>query len=235
MGMDLKKILLAAGVSAAAIAVILYLKNQGQFAAGRSKKKVVEDYDVDDLHTLLRRIIESQEKTRKLMQDLAERINKTSMSLESTYYYVKQNQVEDPIKKAGLSMEDFDELLEIHRENGEVKNAVAQLMAPNSSGTQQDRVREVDVNKLIDVHKFMLQELKGIDKGFKSMNRADDTLARTMAAQAMVAAKISEKFGLTSADIDYLVIKHAESLQKNAEFGDINMEIQNIFQSTIMQ
>merc|ERR1719160_1362780 len=122
-------------------------------------------------------------------------------------------------------MMDFDKLLDKFQSDPKVRKAIAQIMGtPNP-----DRVREISVKTVIDVHTFMLEELEKMLKYFNGIKDQSsyDMKTVTIAAQALVGAKVEERFSITSEDIENAVLMHHTQLATDKEFANINIKIQN--------
>ena len=74
----------------------------------------------------------------------------------------------DPIVKHGLEMMDFDKLLEKHQQDTEVRGCIAKIMgAPNPLAVQSERVQDISVKDVIEMHRFMLQAALSLDSWWK--------------------------------------------------------------------
>merc|ERR1712226_461136 len=143
---DWKKILLVAGGTAGACALIYYLlkeesevKKRGgdeddkskDLKAGRTKAKV-DEITKEQVQQVLQEIIQSQEQMKGYMKDLTKELLTKKLTFEQTYQRVKEVQPSDPLEKDGLSMLDFDALLDKHQSDPAVREAIAKIMgAPN--------------------------------------------------------------------------------------------------------
>merc|ERR1712217_859562 len=98
---------------------------------------------------------------------------KQSLTFEKTYARVKEVQPSDPLEKYGISMMDFDQLLDKYQSDPSVREAIAKIMgAPNPGSTANEKVQAITVSEIIKVHKYMLEELENVVTYFeKSPNR----------------------------------------------------------------
>ncbi|CAE7317756.1 SGR1, partial [Symbiodinium necroappetens] len=71
-------------------------------------------------------------------------------------------------------------------------------------------------------------EVEKLVQQFKSLKSQAtyDSKTVTLTAQAMVGAKVEEKFDLTSEDIERAVVRYHEELATNKEFASVNMQMQ---------
>lgn len=75
----------------------------------------------------------------------------------------------------------------------------------------------------------MLKELEVVVEKYNSVPQKEklDTKIVTIVVQALVGAKMEEKYGYTSDDIEAAVLTNHKVLSTDEEFADINMNIQH--------
>jgi len=243
---DSQKMVLA-GLGAAGIAAAIYCltketktnikktslvqESKGAPAGGKTK---VEDISKETVSTILKEIIDSQEKMKSYMKTLTKELKTKQMDFEQTYDRVRQVQPDDPLEKYGLSMMEFDRLLDKYQSDPVVREAIAKIMgAPNPANTQSAKVQEITVKEIIAVHKFMLEELEQLVKIYQGLQnkttggRELDMKTVTIVAQAMVGAKMEEKFNIASEDLESAVLLYHTMLATDQEFAGINQQIQH--------
>jgi len=139
-------------------------------------------------------------------------------------------QPNDPLEKYGLSMMEFDQLLDKYQSDPMVREAIAKIMgAPNPANTQSAKVQEITVKQIIAVHKFMLEELEELVSVYQGLQKSKDLDMKTVTivAQAMVGAKMEEKFNIASEDLESAVLVYHTMLATDQEFATINLKIQH--------
>merc|ERR1719476_684976 len=101
--------------------------------------------------------------------------------------------------------------------------------APMPGSKTSDKVQSITVKKIIDVHKFMLEELEKLVKNFQTLPNKEsyDMKTVTIAAQACVGSKVEGRFGITSEDIEAAVLVHHTTLATDQEFASVNIQIQH--------
>jgi len=231
--------LLAAGTAASALAVLYCLTqsdakpkpqvvtDQVAQASGKSKVEAISKVTVQKILT---EIIESQEIMKLCMKELTKKLRAENLSFEQTYDKVKEVQPSDPLDRYNLSMVEFDQLLDEHQSDPTVRESIAKIMgAPNVSAAASEKAQGVTVKVVIDVHAFMLQELEKLVDSYQGMqkNRDLDMKTVTIVAQAIVGAKVEQKFDITSEDIETAVMMHHTRLAADQEFAKINSKIQH--------
>lgn len=235
--MEWKKLLLAAG-GAAGVAAVLYclLKEEPQSTSllqePDEKKKdrgvSLDEITKEQVQQILQEIIKSQEQMKGYMKKLTQELLDNSLDFEQTYKRVKEVQPEDPLEKHGLSMTDFDQLLEKHQNDPSVREAIAKIMgAPSPSSAPSDKVQSITVDKIKEVHLFMLRQLEKLNDQFQALpNRKDyDMKTVTIAAQAIMGSKIEQTYKITSEDIESAVLLHHTELANDMEFSQTNINI----------
>lgn len=230
------KVLAGVGIVAGAGAVICCLLSQdapgperkqlaSDGAAPTNEKSKVEDIKKDTVHQILQEILESQEKMKVYMKELTKELLSKSLTYEQTYQSVKKAQPIDPLEKRGISMTEFDQLLDRHQSDPKVRESIAKVMgAPNPNSSK--KAASITVNEIIKVHEYMLQELEVLVASLKS-RQDTDLKTMTIAAQAVVGAKMEQKFGYSSEDIESAVLMYHTMLATNQEFATINQKIQH--------
>jgi len=232
-------LLLAAGSAVGIAAVVCYLLKEdadaGKQVALDSKDKKQGSVDVGEItkeqvQQILQEIIKSQDQMKGYMKGLTRELVKDKLSFEQTYKKVKEVQPDDPLEKYGLSMMDFDQLLDRHQNDPSVRDLIAKIMgAPNPSSCTSDKVQSITVQKIIDVHNFMLEQLEALNSSFQALpNKATyDMKTVTITAQAIVGSKIEQQFGISSEDIESAVLMNHTTLATHQEFASININIQH--------
>jgi len=235
---DWTKVVVGVTAAAGGAALLCYLLNAEDEAraapaeAGAesgAKGSKFDEVTKEQVEQILQEILSSQEKMKGHMKELTKELLQKSLSFEQTYHKVKSVQPEDPLEKHGLSMMDFDRLLDKFQSDPNVRRAIAQIMGtPSPSSVTPDRVKAISVKNIIDVHTFMLQELEKLQKYFGGIRDRSsyDLKTVTIAAQALVGAKVEEKFSITSEDIEGAVLMHHTQLATDQEFANINIQIQ---------
>lgn len=241
---DSQKMVLA-GLGAAGIAAVIYcltketkpprlkdsLAQESKGVPGDGKTKV-EDIPKETVSTILKEIIDSQEQMKAYMKTLTKELKTKQMDFQQTYNRVRKMQPDDPLEKHGLSMMEFDQLLDKHQGDPKVREAIAKIMgAPNPANTQSAKVQEITVKEIIAVHKFMLEELEKLVKVYQDVQKEGlaelDMKTVTIVAQAMVGAKMEEKFNFASEDLESAVLLYHTMLATDQEFAVINQQIQH--------
>merc|ERR1719356_1097050 len=104
------------------------------------------------------------------MKELTVELLSKSLTFEQTYERVKEFQPPDPLEAYGLSMMEFDQLLDKHQGDKEVREAIAKIMgAPSLSSNSTEKVQAITVKQIIEVHTFMLKELDKLVEYFHSL------------------------------------------------------------------
>eukprot|EP00441_Pelagodinium_beii_P036344 CAMPEP_0197642878 /NCGR_PEP_ID=MMETSP1338-20131121/16400_1 /TAXON_ID=43686 ORGANISM="Pelagodinium beii, Strain RCC1491" /NCGR_SAMPLE_ID=MMETSP1338 /ASSEMBLY_ACC=CAM_ASM_000754 /LENGTH=251 /DNA_ID=CAMNT_0043216065 /DNA_START=49 /DNA_END=804 /DNA_ORIENTATION=- len=239
--MEWKKILLLAGATAGSAAVLWYLlkedKSAGKLAASSederrrlAAKPSVEEITKEQVRQILKEIINSQDQMKGFIKELTQELLSQSLSFDETYKKVRAVQPKDPLESHGLSMTDFDKLLDKYQQDPDVRDSIAKIMgAPSPSNMASEKVQSISVRKVIEVHNFMLQELEKLVEDFQKVPGKEgyDMKTVTIAAQAIVGSKIEAKFGLTSEDIESAVLMYHANLATDQDFAQVNIKIQH--------
>ena len=180
---------------------------------------------VEVLLGIMDKIIASQNSMKGVMKGVTDEINSADLEFSAAYELVKQRQPSDPMEEIGLEMDEFDQLLDKYQEDPRILDAIARIMGPSDDDMASDDGRILSVQELIDIHRFMLDQLKAIGSEMKSIQSADPRTA-TATAQVLVGARVEKNFKITSTAVERSVMVHQNQLAGNHEFATINMLMQ---------
>lgn len=186
-----------------------------------------QDWSKDQVVQILGEMVASQEAMKVLMKNLKAKMFAKDMDFAETYEQVRNVQPDDPLEKHGLSMENFDMLVQKYQHDPQVMQGIMQIMgAPDEAAAGQGK--QPSEKQLIEAHAYMAQELESQAKDFSKVKgqKAWDTKTVAMAIQTMVAAKVEKKYGLSTEDIERGVMQNHQTLSQNAEFHQINQRVQ---------
>lgn len=233
-----KKLLLYAGGAAGAAATLYYLLREDTETSTRSvllpeerdeqKKLRPEDVTKEQVQRILSEIVESQEIVRAEMKQITKELLQQPMSFDVVYQRMNQVKPPDPLERFGLSTMEFDDLLTPYHKDPQIREGIARIMGSTTATGDGVEGPPVSLKKVVEVHEFMLEELKKLVEYVSASNSKDSWSPKivTLAGQAVVAAKVEERFGLTSEDIEVAVIKHQKQLAKDQEFANVNRKLQ---------
>jgi hypothetical protein len=222
------KVAIATGVTlaVAALATYLFRKESGKSA---SSKKVLSADEISkaQLLRILEEIHVAHEKMRLVTKKLSAAILASKLNFEQTYQRVIESQPEDPLEKYGLSMMDFDRLLEREQYDPEVRESLSKLMASPEPASL-DSTKDLSLAQVLEIHRFILTELQTIVKDVSSLSGSYDSKTVMIAAQAIVGAHVEGKFGASGDDVEVATSKLSMPLSGNAEFNSLNLQIQQV-------
>ncbi|GFE53386.1 apicomplexa specific secreted signal peptide [Babesia ovis] len=243
MGYNYTKALVLTGAAAAAAWFVYYLlQDDGQedeydlykkdysTSDTTSASSVVEKMTRNDVLDLLAKIAASQEKAKTLLQKLVKEIigNGFNESMEDLYNRVVKDVPVDPLKARGLTLFDLDYLVERYQNDPAVR-AHIMTMINLPMAEEQDDERDIAPDEIVSVYEFMLKELQELQNNQQPLTSQPNlnTNAASIAVQAIIAAKVQNKFGYTSVQIDRAITKHQGELGMNTKFARFAMQIQS--------
>eukprot|EP00440_Ansanella_granifera_P058387 gb/GFBE01063285.1/.p1 GENE.gb/GFBE01063285.1/~~gb/GFBE01063285.1/.p1 ORF type:complete len:255 (+),score=85.66 gb/GFBE01063285.1/:1-765(+) len=236
-----KKMLLVAGGALGAGAVLWYVlkedKSGKKPAVGsqddkrRWKVRTAEEVTKEQLHEILKEIIQSQEQMKSYTKVLTQELLSNSLTFDQVYQKVRQVLPKDPLEEHGLSMMDFDKLIGKYAQmDTDVREAITKIMgAPSPGAVASEKVQSISVKKVIDVHHFMLKEMEAVVAELEKSPdiKSYDMKPVTIAAQAIVGSKIEKQFGITSEDVEGAVMMYHANLATDQDFAQVNIRIQH--------
>ncbi|VWU50027.1 conserved protein, unknown function [Hepatocystis sp. ex Piliocolobus tephrosceles] len=247
--MNWKKVLGVAGGAAAVVAITYMLMKdddnpdeENNEKDGKKKKdsKLSKDSNRiiradtmtrEDLLQLLKEMLTLQTDMKNVVKDLTEVAKKNNYDFMAVYNIAKTYNTTDPLGKYQIEMQEFDNVVESYNFDPEVKEAVSKLMsAPENYYANMSDAKILSVEKIIEIHHFMLNELYKIDPEFKKIpnrNELDPKLI-ALVVQSIVSAKVAEGFNLTSEDVEASIAHQHYALASDMEFSKINIQMQTI-------
>jgi len=169
------------------------------------------------------------------MKVLTKELVENTLSFDEIYTRVKEAQPEDPVQKRGFSAEDLDRTLQNSASDPEVMLAVSKIMGPPDAAGKNsltDRGKEMSVGDIVDIHTFMVQELRDFAKTFeeKPTKAQFDPKIVGMASQAVLDAKVAAKFNVSSEDMECAIVMSKDKLLQDMRFMQMHMEMQQVMQ-----
>ena len=183
---------------------------------------------VEQLLSIMDRIIDSQNAMKGVMKKITDEITGGDLTFKQAYERVKELQPNDPMEQTGLTMNEFDELLDKYQEDPRILDSIARIMGPSEDDMAGDDGKTLTVKELIDIHQYMLDELRGISEELKAGNEkaSFDPRTLTVTAQVLVGAKVEKKFKVGSPAVERSVMMHQAQLATDHKFATINMMMQ---------
>jgi len=233
-----RKLAMIAGGAAAVGLVVFYLSKQKRAAGGAGKP--LAEYNKDDTLAILSEIVKSQNGISTLVEGIAkDLVSKPETKLIEALEVVQKRMAPDPLESRGLTIQQFDELLEKFQEEDDVKGVIANILnaGPVASTASKTGSAVVDISKLVEVHESMLGKVTAYRAEFlkwsDAQRKSADAKLLTIAAQSMIASHVLREHKLTPSDVEEAVIKQHQALASHEKFDKINRELQSIM-STFM-
>jgi hypothetical protein len=233
------KVAVAAAAALTVAGAAYYFINRSSAKGGRTcGKRKVDQITKEQVIAIIDEIAAAQNKMKNVTQTAIGEVISKDLGFEQTYDYCVKIQPSDPLQKYGLTTGDFDLLLDREQHDHRVRERLARIMGMQEAGDElsgaQGRTgprKTLDVHELVAIHEFMLEELKGVSAQVDNkLKRGSgvDMRALAVAAQVLVGAKVQQKFGVDTDDIESSIIKNHEKLSKDAKFAQVNEEIQRL-------
>ncbi|SCN12586.1 conserved Plasmodium protein, unknown function [Plasmodium malariae] len=184
----------------------------------------------DDLLQLLNEMLKLQTDMKNIVKDLIVVAKKNNYDFMAVYEVAKTYNTIDPLGKYQIEMPEFDKVVESYHFDPEVKEKVAKLMSSQENYYVNMSDTTLSVDKIIEIHHFMLNELYKIDPEFKKIpNKSElDPKLIALVIQSIVSAKVEEEFNLTSEDVEASIANQQYALTSNMEFARVNIQMQTI-------
>ncbi|CDJ31619.1 uncharacterized protein EMH_0009730 [Eimeria mitis] len=131
-------LLIAGGAAATGVALYYLLREEGP---GRkenetdAKKFNKNEATKEQVMMVLRDILNTQEKMKGLMKKFTQKFVEEDYTFEEAYAMVARQHPEDPLSRYGLTMRNFDGLLDKFQHDPEVKRAVMSIVGATSTPT----------------------------------------------------------------------------------------------------
>lgn len=141
----------------------------------------------------------------------------------------------DALDKYGISDEDFQQTVEDfqRRYDYEVITAVQQIGMPSGKGDA-DKAGKIDRSLIVDAHKFMEAQMKGLVEEFSKLpdltKHSIPKKEREYAAELLVSVAVESHFKISSEDLELAVAMHEEQLQVDQVFAACQEQIAALMQ-----
>ncbi len=191
----------------------------------------VKKVTADQLLAIMNMIVESQNSMKAVMKKVTDDIEKENLTFVQVFERVKTLQPNDPMEQTGLTMTEFDELLEKYQEDPRVLDTIAKIMGPSEEDLANDDGKVIAVKELVDIHQYMLEELQKISaevKKSKNTKLTSDARTLTVTAQVLVGAKVEQKFKVASQAIERSVMMQQAQLASNHQFATVSMMMNQV-------
>ncbi|CRG99934.1 conserved Plasmodium protein, unknown function [Plasmodium relictum] len=247
--MNWKKALSLAGGAAAVVALTYMLmrdednheeKDDEKNEKKKKDNKITKDSNKiikgdsmtrEDLLQLLNEMLKLQSDMKNIVKDLIVVAKNNNYDFMAVYNIAKTYNTIDPLGKYQIEMPEFDKVVESYHFDPEVKETVSKLMTSQENYyANMSDAPTLSVDKIIEIHHFMLNELYKIDPEFKKIpnkNELDPKLI-ALVIQSIVSAKVEEEFNLTSEDVEASIATQQYALTSNMEFARVNIQMQTI-------
>merc|ERR1719487_2492063 len=106
-------------------------------------------------------IVACQSEMSNLMKDTTNLLLEKNMTFEQVYDQIKKRQKRDPLQERGLSIKEFDALLDMHQKDDEVKKGIRDVLTAGSVKPAAS-APSIPVLDIIEVHELMCKELHQI-------------------------------------------------------------------------
>lgn len=183
----------------------------------------------DQLEQILNAMLKSQELWRNTMKTITAEATKSKLSLKDVYRRVQADEAEDALEQHGITMEEFDQMLEKHRSSTKIRDRISHLMGGAPRTENQSSANSLTAEFVVEVHTYMAQcfhDMLDQVHEIKSQTSGLDMKAMALALQIYVAAKVDEKYNASSDDIEVAVMTHQHELSMNPEFRKANADMQ---------
>jgi len=237
--MEWKQILLIAGGATGAAALLYYLLKddaeetsavEDALQTNGGKKASPGTITKEDVIQLLNEIVATQEQTKARMKTISDELAAKDLRpvFKEVYETMKEASPADPLEERGLSMMDFDQVLQQNQRDPQVMELLTKIMGPSDPSKTSSNNDDISVDKIVEIHKYMLAELQACVEEFQALpeKAAFDLKTVALTAQAILAARVTAKFGITTEDIEGAILKNHKDLGTNPSFLKIHKQIQ---------
>ncbi|CAD2091151.1 conserved Plasmodium protein, unknown function [Plasmodium vinckei] len=242
--MNWKKALSLAGGAAAVVALTYMLMkddenddenddNPKRNRSGKNSNRIMKGDSMtrEDLLQLLNEMLKLQTDMKNIVKILIQVAKDNNYDFMTVYNEAKKHNTIDPLGKYQIEMPEFDKVVESYHSDPEVKEAVSKLMTSQEnyySNISDSAILSVD--KIIEIHHFMLNELYKIDPEFKKIPNTNELDPKLIALviQSIISARVEDEFNLTSEDVEASIANQQYALTSNMEFARINIQMQTV-------
>jgi len=192
------------------------------------KKEIISE---DDVVAMLRKICDIQQQTKVFLKNLVEEITLQPMKLSEVYLKVKEGTPEDPLASEGISMDDFDGLLNKFEHREDVKALIDTIMGNEILEDIPAAAKTLTIDQIVEIHVYMYGELLKViqeAKEFVKTGGPYESRYITMAGQALVGAQVFQKYNMHPQEVEAVMMLNYVTLQYHHEFLKVSMQIQAV-------
>lgn len=190
----------------------------------------------EDVLELLNDVLTVQKQLSTLMDSTVEEIVNENLDLPKVYQRIYTSQPEDPLDSHGLSIADFDALLDRFSVDDEVHAmVVAVIKGPEpASDNADERQTDVQPDRIIEINAAMKERLRSAAAELKEsrskLSMPFNSRAASLTVQAIVGAYVRKEFNVTADDVERAMVLFQYELSQRPDFMKINDEIQEMMQ-----
>ncbi|CAE7674114.1 unnamed protein product, partial [Symbiodinium sp. CCMP2456] len=118
------------------------------------EKKLTPEGELAQVQQILSEIVANQDLLLGHMKNLRRKLMTEKLSFDQTYKHLEEVQQDDPLKRYGLTMQQFDAMLERHWTDPKVKAGIHPIVGMPKKTDSAAEVHSAD--KVIEVHQYML-------------------------------------------------------------------------------
>jgi len=199
---------------------------------GSGKGEKCEDVmSKEQVIAMLKKIHGIQKQTKTFLKTLVEDCAKEPKSLKEIYETVAKLTPDDPLVVAGITMDEFDNLLSKYDENDEVKELIDMIMGNEILDDVPNKAKSLTVEKIVEINKFMYTNLRQIvDEAKRDFAGGDkgkyESRYLTMAGQSAVGAQVYKVYKMHPSEIEAAMMLNYVTLQYEHEFLKVSVQIQ---------
>lgn len=142
----------------------------------------------------------------------------------------------EPLEDYGLSEHAFQKILLQYEEDDEVMGSAQKLLHPVGKGDP-ERARGITMDKIIEIHQFMVQEMQKVLKEFlqhpQEVRRSFTGKGCETTAELLVSIAVEQQLSVRCEDVEQAVIRYEDALQGHPDFTRCTEQLASMMQHLI--
>eukprot|EP01056_Protomagalhaensia_sp_Gyna25_P004809 Protomagalhaensia_sp_Gyna_25__4808@NODE_490_length_3284_cov_1179_605547_g381_i0_p2_GENE_NODE_490_length_3284_cov_1179_605547_g381_i0NODE_490_length_3284_cov_1179_605547_g381_i0_p2_ORF_typecomplete_len267_score59_54HemX/PF04375_14/0_068DUF1160/PF06648_11/0_15KKLCAg1/PF15204_6/0_18_NODE_490_length_3284_cov_1179_605547_g381_i04711271 len=200
---------------------------------GTKPKFDVNKASREDVLEVLSEIKEIQKALSETLRVVGKRILEEDLNLDEAYFLVASGELDDPLARKGISVSDFDALLDRFRSDQEVHDAVMDVVqgpeVPPSAGSEDT----LTVDRLVEINAMMLEKFEEVLAHFRTAEkehpeRKYNQRTVSVTAQTVVGACVQRRFKVTPDEVEAAMMTHQVELSMRSDFLRTTDQIQRV-------
>lgn len=183
-----------------------------------------------EITSLVRRLLEAMPLSEK-----SGKKKKLKLSFLEAHEKIKELGLpREPLEERGMTDSQFQKVLASYEEDEEVMTATQSLLHPVGKTSDPEKVKEISVSKIVEIHQFMVQEMNKVLVDFLQLptevRRTFSAKACETTAELLVSIAVEQTLGVRCDDVEQAVLQYEQQLHEVMDFARCTEQLAQMMQ-----